>query len=240
SSGLCGREPMRRRIGGSVVGAAMLALGTVFGVTSAWADLSPVPPTGEPGYLELAADPYPAEFVDLAPGRDGLWLIEARLRGAEDSTLALELAGEEDLVAHSEGLQVAVSSCADPFEVTANDLSTATCPSGAQPVVPQARLADVGAPRGEHRWELPHLEAASPRQFLVTLSLVESSARTEALSGRIGVGLYASGEDAASPAAPEPRPSMPELGVSALPVLLIAGGAIVLGASARRSRWAER
>lgn len=221
---------------GSVTGVVMLVLGALLGVTSAWAQLESVPSTGRPGYLELAADPYPAQFK-VAPTQDGHWLIEARLADAERSTLTMQLDGEGDLVSHPEGLEIKVSSCATAYEVTNADMSTATCPRGFQEVVPPSRLADLTAFGDGRQWQLADLEADSPRQFLVTLSLPEATNSREAIVGRIGVGFHASGESEAVAKPPQnPRESHTISGVRALPMLLIAGGAIVLGASVRRGK----
>ncbi|WP_378146225.1 hypothetical protein ACFJGV_01285 [Cnuibacter sp. UC19_7] len=182
---------------GVVVGASSLALaaGGLALAGAAHAALVDVPPTGQPGRLVLASDPYPAEFLDLSPGVPGYWEVSARLEDAAQATLALELRKSGELVEHPRGLSMTVDVCS--VEWTGLD-STPVCPTGAERVTVATPEEDYTT--SSPTFDLEPLTATAPEYLLVTLAVEDSpEARADqslmGLTGDMAVGLTATAFD---------------------------------------------
>ena len=193
-------EPVRRRsravtalIG--LASVAALAFGSLVLADAATAAFVDVPETGAPGHLVLAADPYPAEFLDISPGDPAYWQVDARLENATRATLTLELRKDGAVTEHPRGITMTVDRCS----VAWTDPQTApTCREGF------ARIA-VATPADDYATSSPTftlqpLTAGSPEHLLVTLAVEDSAAAMAddslmGLTGSMGVGLTATAID---------------------------------------------
>lgn len=229
----------RRRRSATVLAVASLAFlgaGSLVVADTALADLIEAAPTGAPGRLILASDPYPAQFLDLSPGEPAHWQIRARLEDATHAELALELRKSGALAAAPRGLVMRVDVCDSPWSDVADQ---PICRSGAREVTVAAPEDDYAS--SSPTFELRPLTPSAPQYLLVTLAVDSTgeAARDASLMdlrGNVAVGLTATSieDDSARPAerlavtgaAPEML-----LGVGALAV-----GVLGLGAALRRAR----
>lgn len=224
-----------------IAAVALIVGGVSLATTRAYAAWVDVPHTGNPGQLVLASDPFPAEFGRLAAGESAYWMIEARLADVESSTLNLQLRGWGELVEHADGLTIRVDACAVPF---VGEAAVAACPAEVVPVVETVRLGSIATDAASDTWPLADLSREAPRYLRVALDVPAGAANdvsVQGLSGNFAVGLYTAGDSSdATPvppgsAAPDSgSPDLAETGVNVLAALLVAGGAVLLGSTARR------
>ncbi|ABS03928.1 hypothetical protein [Kineococcus radiotolerans] len=128
----------------------------------------------------------------LAPGRRIHWEIEATLEGGAVGALELQVASEGALVTRPDGLWIQVRTC-DQRWLT----KPARCPGNLLQLLAPQRLADVPA---ETMVPVGNISLADSQWVLVTMNLPENaSAELQGASGRIGIGLTASGDDTGVP-----------------------------------------
>ncbi|WP_336991992.1 hypothetical protein [Leucobacter sp. VD1] len=197
---------------------ALSCAGALLTASRAAAVFEEITETGDPGVLRISVDSATPLWAQLAPGDTAHWLVEAELRGAPQSTLAVELV---TAVVPDElrGLTARVESCAGSFTFQPGQAGEAICSSAAVSVLAPTRLDAL--PRDGRRVELAQLWASEPRQLLVTLAL-PATADPQAFTGRlaiVGLGVHASGElTDPAPAGLEPvPPPVPSLGGGSLP-----------------------
>lgn len=179
---------------------AVIALvgGSLLLADAARAAFVDVPETGGPGRLVLAADPYPAEFLDISPGDPAFWRVDARLEDAARATLSLELRKNGEVAEHPRGLIMTVDRCSASW--TGVDEGAPACSDGL------ARIS-LATPAEDHSlasplFELTPLRQGSPEHLLVTLAVEDSpEARADdtlmGLQGGMGLGLTATAVDGA-------------------------------------------
>ncbi len=215
---------------------AILAGGLML-VDSAYGAFIDVPPTGDPGRLVLASDPYPAQFLSLSPGDPAYWLIDARLEDAETAELSLEFRKSGELVEHPRGLRMGIEICDAPW----SSATVPVCPGTAQTLT-------VAGPDDDNAtsspvFQLEPLVAGSPRHLLVTLA-VDSSAEAAAdeslmgLTGDMAVGLTAVSIDDV-PVPPDDDGVLPDTGAplgSMIAAVTMGLGALALGIALRMRR----
>ena len=189
---------------------AALATGSLFLADAARAAFIDVPPTGEAGRLVLAADPYPAEFVDISPGEPAYWLVDARLEDATRATLRLELRKDGAVARHPRGIVMTVERCTDPWsDVVQGAPTPPRCARGEASIAVATPADDYSA--ASPVFDLEPLTAGAPEHLLVVLA-VEDSAAARAddslmgLTGTMGVGLTATAIDDVPIAPVVPRP----------------------------------
>ncbi len=135
----------------------------------------------------------------LAPGRRIHWEIGATLDGGVVGTLDLQVASEGALVTRPDGLWIQVRTC-DQRWLT----KPARCPGNLLQLLDPQRLADVAA---ETMVPVGHISLADSQWVLVTLYLPDNaSADLQGASGRVGIGLTASGDETSGPI-PTPVPT---------------------------------
>ncbi|NYD23045.1 hypothetical protein [Kineococcus aurantiacus] len=185
--------------------AAVLAGAVVLGGAGGAAAAAPADAAG-PRSPQLRLD---SQFTrhgppTLAPGRRTHWEIGATLDGDEVGALELQVASEGTLVTRPDGLWIQVRTCDRPWLTR-----PARCPGTQLQLLPHQRLADVPT-----RTTVPvgNVSVHDSQRVLVTLDLPDdASADLQGASGRIGIGLTASGDDtAASVPTPTARP-VPEV-----------------------------
>lgn len=184
---------MRLRRARAVLGAALVTGGLVTGAAAA----PPAPLVGEDdGLLVVASYPaHPARLGSLESGGSVTWTVVARLLDAARGDLVLRLSADGDLVHRHDGLTAHVETCAS----TSPPLDAGTppaCADGWQTVVATAPLTAVATTTDDRTWELPVLTPTTSVVLRVHLGLPATAGDVEGRSGEVGVGLYASGEDA--------------------------------------------
>lgn len=233
----------RRQLSAALVVAAgvLIALGGLIWNSSANAVLIDVPVNGTPGRLVLAADPYPAQFLDLAPGEPAYWHVEARLEDADEATLAVQLEAAGDLATHLRGLHIAVQECAPDW--SGLDAIASCVDSGRQVLaVTPMHNATTATPQ----FNLRPLTANVPVQLLIVLHVEDSAqARSDVtlmgLESSLGVGLTAVSIDG-KPVVPR-APTLPPTGWDATAlggIVLLGAGVLVAGLALRLQRQGRR
>lgn len=240
------RATMHRRrasaVGAAIGSVVLVTAGSILLADAARGALIPVPETGAPGRLVLAADPYPARFHDLSPGQTRFWSVQARLEDAESATLALELRKEGELVEHPQGLRMTVESCAGGW----TDAPPApSCAAG-------ARMIALTGPADDHRTSSPvftldDLGSEAPVDLLISVGLDDTPATRAdttlmGLSGEFGVGLTAVAIDGDAAPPPPSRGggnALPTTGgdASALAAVAALAAAALTAGLAMRLSW---
>ncbi len=229
----------------ALVSALAVIAGATTWASAAAADFRDVPETGTAGRLVLASDPWPAQFTDLAPGRDSHWQIAARLEDADRATLSLQFTRAGELAEHPRGLTLSLARCAVPWELTEEP----TCASGESAIAISTPADGSGM---SPTFQLDQLAADAPTFLLVTMA-VDRSPEAAAddslhnLEAHVGVGLTAVAFDdvvvpppsasppATAPPGEEPPQANPPGPDGALPVTggsasrLLALGLVALG-----------
>ncbi|WP_396655303.1 hypothetical protein [Microbacterium sp.] len=166
----------------AVATSALFVVAGVLLADSARAAFVDVPETGAPGRLVLSSDPYPAEFLSLAPGEPAHWLVNARLEDASRAELSLELRKSGELAEHPRGLRMTVQTCDVPWSEDAVPVCAGS-----------ARTVTVAAPEDDYAttspvFALEPLAAGTPRHLMVTLALASDpgAAADESLMGLRG------------------------------------------------------
>jgi hypothetical protein len=232
-----GTRPRRAAANTLAVGAvgAILAGGLLL-VDSAYGAFIDVPPTGAPGRLVLASDPFPAQFLSLSPGDPAHWLIDARLEDAETAELSLEFRKSGDLVEHPRGLRMGIEICDVPW----SPAPAPACTGTSQTLIVAGPVDDNSA--SSPVFQLEPLAAGSPRHLLVTLA-VEPSAAAAAdeslmgLQGEMAIGLTAVTIDDVPP--PPDDGALPQTGAplgSMIAAAAIGLGTVALGIALRLRR----
>lgn len=206
--------------------AALLIAGGGALVASA-AGAAPVPETGDAGMLWLEADPYPADSLEIAPGERILWPVTAHLSAPTSGELSLEVSAADPLATDADGLTLELAECGVAWQLPADPLADGLCVDGSAETIiaggPVA-LADDG-----QRWELGLIAPGVPRHFLATLALPSATPGALATeSAEIGFGFRAG--DGTRPA------GLAETGASIVGPLLLAGGVLLAGVTARSVR----
>jgi hypothetical protein len=220
----------------AVASSAALTCGAVMLAATAHAAFVDVPPTGAPGRLVLASDPYPAEFLDLSPGDLAYWEVAARLENATRATLALELRKAGTLIDHPRGLRMTVDSCRVEW---AGAEGVPTCPVGGRRITVATPADDYSL--SSPTFDLRPLAVGAPEYLLITLGIEDSpeAAADETLMGLRGtmaVGLIATALDG-DPV--DAQNDLPATGIDAGPLLAagaLAAGLLGLGTALRLSR----
>lgn len=205
---------------------AALLIGAGGAVVASAAGAAPVPETGDAGMLWLEADPYPADSLEIAPGERILWPVTANLTAPTSGELSLEVAAAEPLATDVEGLRLELVECDVAWQVPSDPDGDGVCLGTATTVIADGpfALADAG-----QRWQLGLIAPGVPRYFLATLSLPSAVPGPLASEpAEIGFGFRA-GDDT-RPAA------LAETGASLAGPLLIAGGVLLAGVTARGIR----
>lgn len=226
-----------------------LATGLSLFSTRAWAMLTTLPENGIAGHLTLRSDPAPARFLGLSPGDTRSWQIAADLVDPS-SPLTMQFTRNGALVSRPDGLQVRAQLCDSEWTDLA---ATPTCPTGSTNVFGPVAASDprFGPLEPNHTgaltsptWSLGTITDAHDEYLLVTLSIPDSpSARRDrtlmGLSADIGFGFNAEGGD--TPAAPPPaRSALAPTGVDVVALLLLASGALGIGATLGLASRARR
>jgi hypothetical protein len=204
--------------------ALLIGAGGVFVASAAGA--APVPETGDNGMLWLEADPYPADSLEIAPGERILWPVTANLTAPTSGELSLEVAAAEPLATDVDGLRLEFLECDVAWVVPSDPAADGVCAGTATTIIADGpfALADAG-----QRWQLGLIAPGVPRYFLATLSLPSATPGPLADEpAEIGFGFRAG--DATQPTA------LAETGASIAGPLLLAGGALLAGATAHRAR----
>jgi hypothetical protein len=220
----------------------------------------PDPQPGAPGYLNLSESPDPLQFLDMSPGDVGFGEITVSLENAETARLALEMYSGGELMAHPNGVTMAIGFCDLPWtgmpaEPVSFDPADPVCADNPQPITTVEPGTETG---GEVLFDLGTLEAGSPRYILVEVRMPDVSfSRDESLmglSGDFAFHVLAEGDDVVPTNPPiTPGPQTPgtqppgstgaggtgglaNTGLDALAVVLIGSGAIALGMIVRYRR----
>jgi hypothetical protein len=205
--------------------AALIAGGGVLVASSAGA--APVPETGDAGMLWLEADPYPADSLEIAPGERILWPVTAHLDAPTSGGLTLEVSAAAPLATDVDGLVLELAECGVAWQLPVDPAAEGICPSGdATTVIAEGpvALADAG-----QRWTLGLIAPGVPRYFLATLALPATTPGALATeSAEIGFGFRA-GDDTQPTA-------LAETGTTIVGPLLLAGGVLLAGVTARSRR----
>jgi hypothetical protein len=220
--------------------AACLMLGAGLSLFSIRASAAFLPiPTAQGPHLQLQSDPFPAEFLDMSPGSVEHWQIAASLIDPSAS-LNVQFDHSGALVNQPvDGLQVQVQRCDAAWT---NVTTTPACSDSPANVFGPAAASSM--PIGP-TVDLAGITNAKGKFLLVTLSIPdtpqsEADKSLQGLTGNIGFGLTAA--DTTSVVTPPPTPTPSSLaftGADAVPLILIALGAIALGVivtGARRLR----
>lgn len=206
--------------------AAFLIAGGGALVASA-AGAAPVPETGDAGMLWLEADPYPADSLEIAPGERILWPVTANLTAPTSGELSLEVSAADPLATDVDGLTLELTECGVAWQLPVDPLAAGVCLDGsAETIIAEGpvALADDG-----QRWELGLIAPGVPRYFLATLALPSATPGALATeAAEIGFGFRAG--DGTRPV------GLAETGASIVGPLLLAGGVLLAGVTARSLR----
>jgi hypothetical protein len=226
-------EPTRqRRVWGvwriAALVLACVALAAGFSLVSIRASAAFLPVTGAQGpHLQLQSDPFPAQFLDMSPGTVDHWQIAASLVDP-NASLNVQFDHSGALVNQPvDGLQVQVQRC---DAVWANVSTTPTCSDSPANVFGPAAASAM--PIGSII-DLAGITNAKGKFLLVTLSIpntpqARADKSLQGLTGNLGFGLTAA--DNTAIVTPPPTPSgLAFTGADALPLFLLAIGAIALG-----------
>jgi len=244
SVAVVGRDVGRRALGALIAASALAVLcagvALLGGRAAAILDDTAA---GASGDLVLRSHPVTPVWRELWPGDTAHWVLRASLERAASSTLSLELRSSGSMVAEG-GLTVAVSSCSSRFVSSGSAGDPPVCSGRKRTVLPERSLREVSGEHSGTRYELARLHQGSPRYLLVTLG-VPAAAERAALansSARVGVGLFAQGEQRAVGPDGDDRSLRPTGADAVAPVLLALGLAgIALGWTLmRRARDAGR
>jgi len=193
-----GRRPLWWR----VLGAGALIL-TVWGIVlvghRAHAAYIAVTAPDDERYLQVATDADYPRWKTMAAGDAMDWFVRADLhKSAETGSpaklrgdLALELRSSQPLVTKS-GMQVSVTGCTEDFAPKTD----AACPGEAQQILTNEPLTGVSSDATGQRFELAPITTKTPRYLHVRFALPADAAITEGDTARLGVGIFASGDDA--------------------------------------------
>jgi hypothetical protein len=137
----------------------------------------PDPQPGAPGYLNLSESPDPLQFLDMSPGDVGFGEITVSLENAETARLALEMYSGGELMAHPNGVTMAIGFCDLPWtgmpaEPVSFDPADPVCADNPQPITTVEPGTETG---GEVLFDLGTLEAGSPRYILVEVRMPDVS-----------------------------------------------------------------
>ncbi|MBC9936487.1 MULTISPECIES: hypothetical protein [unclassified Leucobacter] len=206
----------------------MVALGGALTVVRASATFLEVTETGSPGMLSIARSSETPLWGTLAPGDTMHWLVEARLTDADSGTLSLEFRADGALV-DSFGMSASVSACSQDFTfASAGSSQVPMCAGTTLPVVPPTPLVAIATASSGVLFPLAELQAAQPRQLLVTLHLPPSAASADVAGqdARVGLALHSSGQS--PPAVDAPAP-LAATGSDALALSALALGLLGIG-----------
>lgn len=157
----------------------MLTAGALLVGQRAWALWVDVPPTGQPGYLSLASDPYPAHFPDLSPGDVAHWQIRVDLNDA-DADVTMQMAREGALVNTQGGLLVSATACSQEWDLTAAPACHGTQTQLFGPTdaadASLGPMVSAGAtfPASSPVWDVGWMSANSTAFVLVTLTVPDT------------------------------------------------------------------
>lgn len=234
-----------KRVGALVASCLVLAAGLTLFSTSAVAAFVAVGENGLPGHLTLQSDPYPAQFLDMAPGSIEYWQIQTELVDPS-APLTMQFKRDGELVERpgTDGLVLQAQLCNQAWS---NFPVAPTCGSGLTNVFgptpansaafgPLAANADA-VPPGAPVYNLGTLTNAEDKFVLVTLSIPQtpqnqSDQTLMGLEASIGFGFTADGTQT-------PAPPLPNTGADITALLLLALGALGLGLVLRSARRAS-
>lgn len=203
--------------------ALIAAVGLTLSSARAYAVFETIIDNGTPGHLWLGAHRATPLHAVMAPGDTMIWVVEASLSDADSGKLSVEMTGHGSLVEVG-ALTAEVAACTGAFDVSRMGRSVGAhvkdvpCEGQRSTVVEKTPLADLA--QREQRFELLELRQGAPRQLLVEIALPQASSTVNLLeaAAHIGLGVHASGEDAATPTPAGPAvPAQPGLPMTRLP-----------------------
>ncbi|SFH27402.1 hypothetical protein SAMN05216274_102240 [Cryobacterium levicorallinum] len=191
----------------------------------------------EPGILELTSSLPHDAVLDLTPGKPVYWQIGAALTQDLTGSLVLEIRKSGDLATNGRGLILVIDRCSEPWT---NLETTPRCTNEREHVLVATPLDDNSSVSGIY--DLAGISEARGKYLLVALSLnVASEAAGNdlmGLSGEVGIGLTAAGDNSSTgPAIKPPGGSysagggdnLALTGIDALALVLVAVGVLALG-----------
>jgi hypothetical protein len=243
------------RLAALVVSVIVLAAGLLLFSNRAMAAFVAVAENGLPGHLSLQSDPYPAEFLDMAPGSVEHWQIQTELVDPS-APLTMQFKRDGELVERpgTDGLQLQARLCNQAWS---NFPAAPTCGAGLVDVfgptpANSPAFGDLAAngdpvPANAPVYDLGTLTNAQDKFLLVTLSIPQTPANQSdadlmGLEATIGFGFTADGTVTPVPPVTPPAgpttPSLPNTGADIAALLGLAIGTIGIGLALRSARRA--
>lgn len=189
------------------------------------------------GVLTLTSSLPRDELLNLTPEQPVYWHVGADLTRDLTGSLVLEIRKSGDLATHPLGLIVTIERCDEPW---LNLDSTPSCGQNQQPVLVATPFDDNST--NSAVFDLAGITHANGKYLLVTLTLNTHEDRAGndlmLLSGELGIGLTAAGDEVASEPGNSARVGSPSdtrgtlalTGPDALALFLVTLGALGLGA----------
>lgn len=225
------------RLSALILASLVMAVGLSLFSMRASAAFVPIPDAQGP-HLQLQSDPYPAQFLGMSPGSVAQWQISAATADPVASLTVEFVHGGALVTQPIDGLQVQVQRCDAAWLTVA---TAPVCSDNRQNVFGPAAANSL--PVGTHT-DLAGITSAKGKYLLVTMSLPDTAyARADktlqGLSGTLSFGLTAAGTtatrttvigtDTSPPVTPPVSKILALTGADALPLLLLALGAVGLG-----------
>jgi hypothetical protein len=214
------------------IAAVLLALGGAFVVSAPPASADII---SDGGALSLDAAPGVLSDDTMAPGDKIYWPISADLNATTEGTLTLQVTSSQPLATDPAGLELQLSSCPDPWTVSADPTVAPSCDGGpGTNIIPLTPFADIPTSK---RWNLGTRAAVSDLPMMATLSLpLNVPASLQGETAKVNLGFTALGDtENANPSDPK-KPPLATTGVDALGPLLLGIGLLLAGVTLGRLR----
>ncbi|WP_104135748.1 hypothetical protein [Cryobacterium sp. Y62] len=234
-----GIAPARRR--GLLAVALVAAVAVVSGLgllsVRAVAVIQTVTTVSQPGILELTSSLPHDVVLNLTPGKPVYWQIGAAVTQGLTGSLVLEIRKSGDLAINARGLNVVIDRCSEPWT---NLETTPSCTNEREHVLVATPLDDNSSVSGFY--DLAGISEARGKYLLVALSLNVAPETADndlmGLSGEVGIGLTAAGDNSSTGQAMETPggsysagggDNLALTGIDALALVLVAVGVLALG-----------
>lgn len=246
-----GRRPLLWRAYGACA-LVLTVLGIVLVSHRAHAAYTAVTASDDERFLQVASDDDYPQWRTMAAGDAMDWFVRVDLHDPADSgshaelrgDLALELRSGQPLATKG-GMQVTVTGCSEDFA----NKTDPVCAGTAEEILTAEPLTNVSSDSSGKRFELAEITSHTPRYLHAQFSLPLDAQIEADDTARLGVGIFASGDDVNEPGTQEIKDAahspgqesrlgegLPVTGADVLALSVLALGLLLTGVVLRSRR----